>query len=376
MINTVINKIKKLYDLSFRFDFPKSKKILQYDEHNSESLKRAIKMDFDVMPRRKPVIYFWIFIKQIIFFDFSFNTYFKNYVKFTSAKIIINIIDNSLNYYTLKKQLPDVNFISIQNGNRDYTTWIFKKKKRIKNSSIYKNMKCDHLFTFNKYYIKQYKNIIKSKFHVLGNYQSNSIKVNKTKYKNSFLFISQGMQSWHMRIGISNKLHQFISYYFSNYNRKIHILLKNKTDLGRTKEIDFYKKFYDSNCVFLKSNSVQQSYKILDKYENIIFTNSTLGYESIGRKKKIVVFPVNKDRIDKRAFGWPKKYQKQNYNFFSINKLTYIEIKRVLDNVYNCKQEDWEKKYYKNISDLMYFDKNNSRLKKTINNILKNSEVN
>ena len=132
MINTVINKIKKLYDLSFRFDFPKSKKILQYDEHNSESLKRAIKMDFDVMPRRKPVIYFWIFIKQIIFFDFSFNTYFKNYVKFTSAKIIINIIDNSLNYYTLKKQLPDVNFISIQNGNRDYTTWIFKKKKELK----------------------------------------------------------------------------------------------------------------------------------------------------------------------------------------------------------------------------------------------------
>ena len=26
--------------------------------------------------------------------------------------------------------------------------------------------------------------------------------------------------------------------------------------------------------------------KILDKYENIIFTNSTLGYGSIGRKKK------------------------------------------------------------------------------------------
>ena len=98
--------------------------------------------------------------------------------------------------------------------------------------------------------------------------------------------------------------------------------------------------------------------------------------KALVEKKKIVVFPVNKDRIDKRAFGWPKKYQKQNYNFFSINKLTYIEIKRVLDNVYNCKQEDWEKKYYKNISDLMYFDKNNSKLRKVINNILKNSEEN
>ena len=77
-----------------------------------------IKKDFNIIPRHEPVVYFWIFLKQIIFFDFKFKTYFKNYVKFTSAKIVINMIDNDLSFYTLKDVVNNINFISIQNGIR------------------------------------------------------------------------------------------------------------------------------------------------------------------------------------------------------------------------------------------------------------------
>ena len=172
-----------------------------------------------------------------------------------------------------------------------------------------------------------------------------------------------------MRIGISHKLLSLIASYFLNSNIKINILLKNNNIEGQNKEMKFYKNFFNSNCIFHKSYTPEKSYKILDEFENIIFTNSTLGFEAIARKKKVAVFSVNKDKIQKKWFGWPKKYQKE-YDFFSAKNLTYSEIKRVLDNVYNCKQENWNKKYYKNIKDLMYFDKNNYQLKKVINEIL------
>lgn len=70
-------------------------------------------------------------------------------------------------------------------------------------------------------------------------------------------------------------------------NKKIHILIKSKDTFFQKKEICYYKKIFQSNCIFQKSSEWKQSYKILDKFQNIIFMWSTLGYEAIARKKKL-----------------------------------------------------------------------------------------
>ena len=54
----IINKIQLLRKVKFRFDLPKRNEILQLDEHNSESLKKAIKRNFNIVPQRKREIYF------------------------------------------------------------------------------------------------------------------------------------------------------------------------------------------------------------------------------------------------------------------------------------------------------------------------------
>ncbi len=369
----IVNKIKSLSKVKFRFDLPKSNEILQLDENNSASLKKAIKRDFNIVPQRKREIYFWIFVRQIIFLDFTFSTYLKNFIKYTSTKIVITLIDNSINFYKLKNHIDNVCFISVQNGLRIPTT-MWKPDVAEGNIKKSKNLECDYFFVHNKHLIKKFKKIINSKYRILGNYKNNSFKIKKTKFTNSFLFLGMGVQHWNrMRVGISHKLLSLLASYFQDSNIKLNILLKNYNKEGQKKEMEFYRKFFKSNCIFHKSYTPEKSYKILDEFENIIFTNSTLGFEAISRKKKVAVFSVNKDKIEKKLFGWPKKFQK-NYNFFLANKLTYNEIKRVLDNVNNCKQVKWEKKYYRKIDDLMYFDKDNFLLRKVINDILTNSE--
>ena len=243
MITFIIKKIKKLNNINFRFDLPESKKILQYDELHSDILKKIIKRDFNIMPRHKTEIYFWIFIKQVFFFDFSFLTYFKNYVKFTSTKIVITLIDNDLFYYTLKDHLKDVYFIAIQNGVRPQYSKIFQNK----NSKFFKNLKCDYFFLFNKYLIKKFEKNLQSEYHVLGNYKNNLIKINKTKYRNSFLFISRGE--------VSFNLMKLIATYFNNSNKKLNILIKQKSYIGAKSEMDFFNKFFNSNCIFHKPNT-------------------------------------------------------------------------------------------------------------------------
>ena len=98
MIKKIISIIHKISKTKFRFDFPLSKKILLFDHAHSLILMKIVKKkDVNVLKvRAEKEIYFWIFLKQIIFFDFKFLTYCKNYIKFTSPKIMITFIDTNI----------------------------------------------------------------------------------------------------------------------------------------------------------------------------------------------------------------------------------------------------------------------------------------
>jgi surface carbohydrate biosynthesis protein len=355
MIKIFFKKIKKLYTLKIFFHLPKIKSILLYDEVHSLILKEIIKKDFNILKTRELEIYFWIVLKQIILFDFKFSTYCKNYIKFTKPKVVVTFNDRKLKFYELKDSFKNINFISIQNGLHDEN--FFKKY-------IFNKCKCDYFFIFNKHYIQSYKKYIKSKYIVFGNFKNNLIKINKSKKSNDFLLISEFDETNDNIMDFHKKLLGLINLYFLNSNKKIHILLRRK-DHKVINEINFFKKIFKSNCVFHKSNYWKKSYKILDKYENIIFVRSALGYESIARKKKIAVFPPNKIGNYKYWFGWPAPPQK-SYNFFTAKKYSYNEIKRVLNNIKNCSQTNWNKKYFSAIKDQFYLNRNNTKLKNVI----------
>ena len=357
MFQKFIKKIKKIYKIKIIFDLPKKNNLLLYDEIHSLVLREIIKRDFNIFKTREIEIYFWIFIKQIIFFDFRFKTYSRNYIEYTSPKIIISFNDIKNNFYELKDFFKNITFISIQNGLHDEDNFksYFQSRK----------LKCDHIFVVNKHYIKEYKKLIKSKYHILGRFSNNIVKVKKTTIFNKFLLISQFEEKIGRVGNFYKELMSPLNLYFSNSNKKLHILLRRKDSLGQKKEIEFYKKFFQSNCVFHKTSKWKKSYEILDKFENIIFMHSTLGYEAISRKKKVAVFSPKKIVHYNYWFGWPAPFQKK-YNYFSAKNLSYSEIKRVLNNVYSCNQTNWEKKYYGAIEDLIIINKDNSKLKKVI----------
>ena len=175
MYKKIINIIKLFFKIKFRFDFPKKKKLLLFDEIHSSVLRDIIKKDFNILEIRSKKIYFWIYLKQIIFFDFTFKTYCKNYIKFTSPKVIITFNDARFQMYELKNNFKNIYFVSVMNGLRfDY--WFKDKKKLWPNK-----LKGDYFFVLNKYYIPKFQNLIESKFHILGHFRNNSIRINKNK---------------------------------------------------------------------------------------------------------------------------------------------------------------------------------------------------
>ena len=120
MLKTFLIRTKGLYEkftnIGFRFDLPIKKKIVLFDDSHSLILREIIKKDFNILKvRDQKEIYFWIFLKQILFFDMKFITYCKNYLKFVSPKIVVTLIDTNIDFYELKNNLKNINFISIQN---------------------------------------------------------------------------------------------------------------------------------------------------------------------------------------------------------------------------------------------------------------------
>jgi len=364
MLFRFTNLIKSFYRIKIRFDFPQKKKIVIFDETNSLILREILGQEFNILYTRDKEIFFWIIIKQIFVLDFKFLTYCKNYIKFVSPKIVITTIDNNIQFYELKKNFDKINFISIQNGVR-FKDWF--QDKRISNTKIFT---CDHIFVFNKYIIKNFKKFIKSRYHVIGNFKNNIVNIKKTNIRNQFLYISQFDNNGNKEfIKFQQKLLKVINLYISNSKIKIYILLRNKNYFNQEKE--FYKKIFHNNCIFYNISKWKKTYETIDKFENIIFCNSTLGYEAIARKKKVAIFSPRKLLGYKYNFGWPVTYKK-NYNFFHSNNINFFEIRRVLDNINNCSQSNWQKKYYKEIKDQLFLDKNNQKIKEVISKLLEN----
>ena len=157
-----------------------------------------------------------------------------------------------------------------------------------------------------------------------------------------------------------------LNLYFSRSRKKIHILIRNRISKQKD-EIDFYKKFSIQIVFYIKVENGMIVTKFWINSE-ILYSHIHIGIWG-NSKKKSSNFSTYKSF--EYHFGWPFSFN-NIYNFFSAKNLSYIEVRRVLDNVYNCNQNFWDRKYYRMMKDQMYLDLNNKKLIKVINNILEN----
>ena len=88
-------------------------------------MESKIKYKYKILDTRLETINFWIFIKTLSNFKFSFKYYCIFYIQACNPKLLITTVDNGA--YQLKKYFKDTKFISIQNGYRFRYQRNFKK---------------------------------------------------------------------------------------------------------------------------------------------------------------------------------------------------------------------------------------------------------
>ena len=103
------------------------------------------------------------------------------------------------------------------------------------------------------------------------------------------------------------------------------------------------------------------SYEVLNESEIVVFTSSTLGYESLARGKKTAAFLVDAELLNVQAlkFGWPAVVADDGE--FWTHQLDETRFTEILDYLTSVSQSDWERICSETMNNIITYDENNSQ---------------
>lgn len=373
--------IKKLLDIilsgNLFFQSLPKKEIIFYSENTFNLVGNNFdeNKSFILHNNLKKGLNFFPFIKSIVFHLFSWKPkfYFFEIIKKVEPDFFITIIDNDLNLLEFKEKFPNLVFIVIQNGYRYDTEYdnYFNKLKKLEKQKY----KIDYFFSFNENFGNYLKNIFKVETISCGSFANNSIPISNKKKSKSILFISEWgpfKTPFHKnKIGYK-KFHEcdvFFIKYLSKFciknDYQFFILGRPQTQARMKDEINFYNFYLNKDeWKYIRPETKQKaSYIEIDKHEIVASITSTLGYESLSRKNKTIIF----DGRHGHCFGWPKKLN-TNGPFWT----TEYDTKK-LDNIMHflrtVDDDSWIKVLNPIIKEMMFFDKDNKIFFQKLKNI-------
>jgi surface carbohydrate biosynthesis protein len=385
------NNLRRMLGIFFKskinFTFPKKKEIVLYDRFSSYLLENfhQDKLKYIILPTRSETFNFYALLLMLLNLKINREEYIKSFIYLFRPKLIISSSEHDLFFYKLKKYFPHIEFVMVQNGARskNYDFFDLLKKEKFLNSKL----EIDYFFVFSKYYAEELKKFIKFKSKILGSFKCNNIPIKKFNVnKKSVIFISAFKKQFKVNNKIipancSSKLSN--NYYVEKFivpilfefckknNYKFKILLRNTKEKSKD-EISFFLNLVknNKNCLIYKSLN-KSSYEIIDNFENIVFIDSTLGFEAIARGKKVVsIFSRKFENNWLGDFLWPKNGPKSsNFFTFSNNKNEIIKIFR---NNFNLPNNHWININKNYIRDLIVYQKNNRDFYSLLNKILYN----
>lgn len=321
-----------------------------------------------------------IFILFHSFFNFKKENistrYILTYIKYVKPKNIVSNIDTNLAIYKLHKFFSNIKIIVIQNSRRifinDFNINIKEKLIDVKKM----NLKCDYFFYLSPRYLKEYKKFLSAKYILSGSIKSNIYKVMPSK-EESIILISQfntdRVKNKDQEYLLAEKivLKNLIKFCKSK-NKLLQIFLR----FGNKKEKNYFTSLLNNDDLeiinFIWKNKISEKFQFLDNSKLIVCLDSTLGYEMIARKKKVLLlsfrdkflkkevfrfshFGFSDEDIPKEGPFWLNRYNNESEIIFKINSIYETPLNKLI------------LEYDINKEGLFYSDYGNKQLQKILN---------
>lgn len=351
----LLQNLKLLFNAKFEIKPPPCRDIVIYD-HGVDQLEFLKKNECYVLHTRGEKINLFILIKTILkmgFYNLK-NNYRIIFIEHIKPKFIITYrCDNKL-FYELKNQIKGIKTILIQWGKTIEEYFIHFKEKQ-------NYFFVDQMYLYGDETAKIFSKFIKGNTFSIGSIANNRFKFGDEVEKDSLIFISQA-KSKRIFPEIEKIILKFLKSYCLKNNLKLYVSTrvlyndeKGKKNyeniLGETGWNYMPRKILDAPGDY-------EAYKRVMLSEYVVFIDSTLGYEALSRKKKLVAFPFGctspewckknyKTGFEKDNFYVPSKFgyplNLENEGEFWLSEYNLEKMNNKLNFILNIDKDSWEK---------------------------------
>jgi surface carbohydrate biosynthesis protein len=364
------------------WQLPKKSEILIHDASVAEALALYLtKYRVTTLATRGEAINLPCFLRAMLKLGFwkgkLLKAYTEAFIQAVSPSLVITFIDNNTGFYLISKSFPNIKTILLQNGLRH--NWLDARVGKHK-------YHVDYMLVFGSSIGSYYGAHISGAVFPIGSLKNNAVSNSNGVKSDGVLFISQyrgksknnspfctdgnGEPVYHDQFySVEVIALRFLAKWCVENKKSLQIAGVSTEKSGP--EPDFYEAILNG-CAWEYIPKTEQfsSYKLVGAAEIVVFLDSTLGYESLGRGKKTAALTCRGVSLNTEfmKFGWPADLP--NNGPFWTNDQNETQFQRVLDYLNTVSDEDWEQTRQKFTTELMEFDPGNTRFIELLDQLL------
>ena len=365
--------LKSLTKLRWRILPPRHKPVLLYFVTGADVIAPYFSPDeFQILDLREREVNLWVAVRCLFDRNLSAQNYALIYIEIVQPKLVITFIDNFPAFFQLKNQFPDIQTIFIQNGVRSERGDLFGAS--IASLELEGNH-VDHMYVFGSAVGAMYRKYIFGKIVPIGSFKNNLVPITKSN-KQTVAYISTYRSAIARTNIIPDSLPGFPIQYGQIIDRREQTIIflanfcKNNNlsllIIGKDEDFEGEKAYYDKllkdfSWTIAHRQTTTINYAVIDDSEIVVFTSSTLGYESLARGKKTAAFLIDAEIIDSPSikFGWPVLLSDDGK--FWTNRLDEIRFAEILNYLVTSSDDEWEKVRAETMREIINFDPGNSQ---------------
>jgi surface carbohydrate biosynthesis protein len=365
--------LKSLTKLSWRILPPRHKPVLLYFVTGADVIAPYFSPDeFQVLDLREREVNLWVAVRCLFDRNLSAQNYALIYIEIVQPKLVITFIDNFPAFFQLKSRFPEIQTVVIQNGIRSERGDLFGAS--IASLKLEGNH-VDQMFVFGSAVGAMYRKYISGEIVPIGSFKNNLAPITKSN-KRTVAYISTYRSGIARTTVIPDSLPGFPIQYGQIIDRREQTIIflaqfcKNNNlslvIIGKDEDFEGEKAYYDKllkdfSWTIAQRQTATINYAVVDESEIVVFTSSTLGYESLARGKKTAAFLIDAEIIDSPSikFGWPVSLSDDGK--FWTNRLDEKRFTEILDYLTSVSESDWEKVRAETMREIINFDPGNSQ---------------
>ena len=359
---------------------PGQKSLLIYDRLSERHLSNYFNRNsYEILDVRKETLNIPILIISLIKFLFNNNsisqTYCIEYIRFVNPNVVITLIDNNKKFWTYKEFFKDIKFVFIQNGTRGMTGDVFDSLINCKDHKKKKYF-VDHMFVFGETTDRLYRKYIDGEIHHIGSFVNNlnhpvglikrdvvyvlQFKVTGRHESYRYKTVTGRKITWDDCYSYNDTIIKYLLTYCEKNNMTFSIIGRSKLPFEQAEEKKYINEIIPKGSYeYIPNNKKYTSYDELLRSKIIVVMESTLGYEMLARRRRVVYLGIREKTIDESSrFGWPELPKK---GFFWTNEFKISEFDRVTNNVVCATDVEWKDICERYVTKLIEYDPGNSK---------------